>query len=94
MIYSASPDGILSVGYLFCNANDCDGWVAKVECVKLEDMTVTSGGVSYENVDAEGVMNADRMTSVSFRLPVNEVADAQKIRLYAGARLIAADWNR
>ena len=103
VVYSTSPDGILSVGYLFCNASDCDGWVAKVKSVKLENMKVTGGGVSYENVDAapvgktgvalanfyvdaEGVMNADRITSVSFRLPENGVADAQKIRLYAGAQ--------
>ncbi len=103
VVYSTSPDGILSVGYLFCNASDCDGWVAKVKSVKLENMKVTGGGVSYENVDAapvgkmgvalanfyvdaDGVMNADRITSVSFRLPENGVADAQKIRLYVGAQ--------
>lgn len=36
-------------------------------------------------VDTEGFMNADRLTSVSFTLPINEsVVDAAQLKLYAG----------
>lgn len=52
VLYSTASDGSLSVGFLFCNANDCKGWVARVETVKLEDMTVTGGGSVYEQVTA------------------------------------------
>ena len=50
--YSTTSDGALSVGFLYHNANTCEGWVAKVKCVKLENMTVTGAGSQYTNVVA------------------------------------------
>ena len=48
--YSSTADGALSVGFLYRYAKACDGWVAKVKCVKLENMTVTGAGSRYDNV--------------------------------------------
>ena len=50
--YSTASDGALSVGYLYRYSDDCDGWVAKVKCIKLENMTVTGAGSQYGNVVA------------------------------------------
>ena len=47
---SASADGMLSVGMLWRYAKACDGWVAKVKCVTLEDMTVTGAGSNYDGI--------------------------------------------
>lgn len=47
---SASADGSLSVGMLWRYAKACDGWVAKVKCVTLEDMTVTGAGSNYDGI--------------------------------------------
>ena len=47
---SASADGMLSVGMLWKYAKACDGWVAKVKCVTLEDMTVTGAGSNYDGI--------------------------------------------
>lgn len=47
---SGTADGALSVGFMHRNSNTCDGWVAKVKVVKLENMTVTGAGSSYEGV--------------------------------------------
>lgn len=61
-LYSTSPDGILSVGMLWRYAKRCDGWVAKVRTVKLDDMTVTGAGA-----DASAVEPApQRKTDVAF----------------------------
>lgn len=49
---SASADGSLSVGMLWRWAKACKGWVAKVKCVQLENMTVTGAGSNYEGVVA------------------------------------------
>lgn len=101
-LWSTSPDGILSVGMHWVYAKACDGWTARVRCVRLENMTVTGAGASYDNVavvpsvrqsvalagvyvDATGVMNADRLTRIAFRIPVNEgVVDPLSLRLYEG----------
>ena len=37
---SAAADGVLSVGMLWRYAKACDGWVAKVKCVKLEEVLI------------------------------------------------------
>ena len=52
---SIDPSGALSVGYHFVYAKKCSGWVAKVRCVKVEDMTVIGAGSSYEQVETEPV---------------------------------------
>lgn len=106
--YSTDPSGALSVGYLYRYAEACDGWVAKVKCVKLEDMQVTAAGSSYEqvpesprqrtgvalasvHVDATGLMNADHVTSISYKLTKNEsVIDPASLRLYRGQAAYAA----
>lgn len=49
---SGTADGALSVGFMHRNSNDCEGWVAKVKCVQLENMTVTGAGSNYEGVMA------------------------------------------
>ena len=104
VFYSTTADGALSVGYLWRYAKACDGWVAKVKCVKLEDMTVTGAGSQYTNVlatpkgkgnvnfagvyvDANGVMNADNLKSVSFKVSKNEnnAIDPMSLKLYSGA---------
>lgn len=53
--FSTDPSGALSVGFHFVNATACSGWVAKVSCITVEDMTVTGAGSSYEQVEAEPV---------------------------------------
>ncbi len=106
--YSNTPDGAMSVGYLYRYAEDCEGWVAKVKCVKLEDMQVTNAGSSYDHVpssprqhtgvalagvyvNATGVMNADHVMSISYKLTKNEgVTDPANLRLYRGNAAYAA----
>ena len=101
--YSTASDGALSVGYLYRYAKKCDGWVAKVKCVKLDDMTITGAGSQYDNVVAlpksksgvnfagfyvttTGVMNADHLKTVSFKLTKNEsnAIDPLSLKLFAG----------
>ena len=50
---SGTADGALSVGFMHRNSNECEGWVAKVKVVKLEDMTVTGAGSNYDGVVAQ-----------------------------------------
>ena len=100
--YSTASDGALSVGFLYRYAKACNGWVAKVKCVKLEDMSVTDAGSQYNNVIATpqsrsyvnlaglfvnttGMMNADHLKTVSFRLTENENAvDPLSLKLFNG----------
>lgn len=49
---SGTADGALSVGFMHRNSNPCEGWVAKVKVVKLENLTVTGAGSSYDAVVA------------------------------------------
>lgn len=101
--FSTDPSGALSVGFHFVNATACSGWVAKVSCITVEDMTVTGAGSSYEQVEAEpvgkkavnlagfyidteGVLKPEKLTTVSFTLPINEVVDPALLKLYAGAQ--------
>ena len=49
---SGVADGSLSVGMLWRYAKACDGWIAKVKCVTLENMTVTGAGSNYDGVTA------------------------------------------
>lgn len=50
---SLDASGILSVGMLWRYAKACDGWVAKVKAVKLEDMTITGAGSDYEGIGGQ-----------------------------------------
>ena len=50
---SNESDGSLSVGMLWRYAKACAGWVAKVKCVTLENMTVTGAGSNYDGVGGE-----------------------------------------
>ena len=50
--YSTTADGALSVGFIFRYAKKSAGWMAKVKCVKLDDMSVTGAGSQYGNVVA------------------------------------------
>ena len=50
--YSTTTDGALSVGFIYRYSFKADGWVAKVKCVKLENMSVTDAGSQYGNVKA------------------------------------------
>lgn len=45
--YSTSPDGALSVGFLYRYAKKCAGWKATVSCVTLENMQITEAGSTY-----------------------------------------------
>ncbi len=49
---SGTGDGALSVAFMHRNSNTCAGWVAKVKCVTLENMTVTGAGSNYNGVVA------------------------------------------
>ena len=49
---SGAADGALSVGFMHRNSNTCEGWVAKVKTVQLENMTITGAGSNYEGVVA------------------------------------------
>ena len=107
--YSSSSDGAMSVGYLYRYAKRSEGWVAKVTCVKLENMQVTGAGSSYDlvpvtpvrktgvalasvYVDATGVLNADSVKTISYRLTKNEgVIAPANLRLYRGNVAYAAD---
>lgn len=48
--YGSGADGAISVAVQWKYAKAGDGWVAKVKCVKLEDMKVTGAGSDYSNV--------------------------------------------
>ena len=48
--YSSTPDGALSVGFMHRYSKTCEGWVAKVRCVTLENQTTTGAGSNYDNV--------------------------------------------
>ena len=50
---SEEADGSLSVGMLWRYAKACDGWVAKVKVVTLENMTITGAGSNYDGVGGE-----------------------------------------
>ena len=51
VVYTAvTANGALSVGFMHPNSNKCAGWVAKVKCIKLENMTVTGAGSNYDGV--------------------------------------------
>lgn len=99
--YSTTTDGALSVGFIYRYSFKADGWVAKVKCVKLENMSVTDAGSQYGNVKApklttnvnlaglyvntSGVLNADHLTSIKFRMAENEnVVDPLSLKLFAG----------
>ena len=47
---SGTADGALSIGFMHRNSNECEGWVAKVKVVTLENMTVTGAGSNYDGV--------------------------------------------
>ena len=47
---SSTADGALSVAFLHRNSNTSSGWVAKVTCVQLENMTITGAGSNYDGV--------------------------------------------
>lgn len=49
---SSTADGALSVAFLHRNSNTSSGWVAKVTCVQLENMTITGSGSNYDDVVA------------------------------------------
>lgn len=49
---SGTADGALSIGFMHRNSNECEGWVAKVKVVTLENMTVTGAGSNYDGVVA------------------------------------------
>ena len=49
---SGTADGALSVGFMHRNSNTCEGWVAKVRVVTLENMTITGAGSNYDGVVA------------------------------------------
>lgn len=102
--YSTAANGALSVGFLYRDATNCDGWVAKVKCVKLENMTVTGAGSQYTNVvaspkskanvnlagayvTASGLLNADHIKSLSFKVSKNEdnTIDPLSLKLFAGS---------
>lgn len=102
--YSTASDGALSVGFLYRYAKACNGWVAKVKCVKLEDMSVTDAGSQYGNVvaspksktgvnfagfyvTANGLLNADHLKTVSFKMAKNEdnTIDPLSLKLYKGS---------
>ncbi len=101
--YGSGADGALSVAVQWKYAKACDGWVAKVKCVKLEDMKVSGAGSDYSCVSASpikkhgvalasafvtatGVINADHLTSVSFKLAKNEdmLVAPLELKLYKG----------
>lgn len=100
--YSTTTDGALSVGFIYRYSFKADGWVAKVKCVKLENMSVTDAGSQYDNVkkpemttdvniaglyvNASGVLNADHLTAIKFRMAENEnVVDPLSLKLFAGS---------
>lgn len=104
MYYSTSTDGSLSVGFLYRDAAKSEGWVAKVKCVKLDNMSVTGAGSQYGNVvaspksktgvnfagfyvTANGLLNADHLKTVSFKMAKNEdnTIDPLSLKLYKGS---------
>ncbi|RRC98756.1 DUF4465 domain-containing protein [Prevotella sp. OH937_COT-195] len=48
--YSSTGDGALSVGFMHRYSKTCEGWVAKVKCITLENQTTTGAGSNYDNV--------------------------------------------
>ena len=60
--YSTTDDGSLAALMQWKSAKNTSGWVAKVKCVKLENMTVTGAGSQYTNV----VASPKSKTNVNF----------------------------
>ena len=50
---SGTADGALSVGFMHRNSNECEGWVAKVKVVTLENMTITGAGSNYDGIGGQ-----------------------------------------
>ena len=63
---SSTSNGALSVGFMHRNSNECEGWVAKVKCVKLENQVVTGAGSSYENVVANPTTKVNVPLAVAY----------------------------
>ena len=49
---STATDGSLSVGFIYRYAKSCNGWVARVKAISVEDMEVTGAGADYSRIDA------------------------------------------
>lgn len=49
---STAADGSLSVGFIFRYAKSCNGWVARVKAISVEDMEVIGAGADYSGIDA------------------------------------------
>lgn len=56
---SSAADGSIAVGFLFYDAVDCDGWVAKVKCVSTTPMQITGAGSSYDHVSATPTLRSN-----------------------------------
>lgn len=56
---SSAVDGSIAVGFLFYDAVDCDGWVAKVKCVSTTPMHITGAGSSYDHVSATPTLRSN-----------------------------------
>lgn len=50
-LISTSTDGALSVGFLWKRGAACDGWTAKVRCIKPERMSSVAAGTYFDFVD-------------------------------------------
>ena len=101
--YTATDaSGIIAVGYLYRYGKQCAGWKATVQCITLDDQTVTGASSDYSavvshpdfttgvnfataRVSTTGVMNADVVTGISFRVS-GAAVDPLKLRLYRGAQ--------
>lgn len=99
--YTATDaSGIIAVGYLYRYAKQCAGWKATVQCITLDDQTVTGAASDYSavvshpdfttgvnfataRVSTTGVMNADVVTGISFRVS-GAAVDPLSLRLYRG----------
>lgn len=64
-IMSSSADGTISVGLLYKRGATCDGWTAKVRCIKPERMNSTSAGTYYNYVDTNP-RKKDNLTLANF----------------------------
>lgn len=75
---STDPSGALSVGFHWKYAKKSQGWQAKVRCVKVEDMTVTGAGSSYEQVDQEPI-GKEAVSLVSFYIDTDGFMNADHL---------------
>lgn len=76
---STDVSGALSVGFHWKYAKKSQGWVAKVSCVKVEDMTITGAGSSYEQIETKPYAGKKAVNLVSFYVDTEGIMNPENL---------------